>query len=346
MEYQQLKKINALLFFGFGVWALLYYGSGFLIPVTFGIFLAALVNPVHGFLMHKLHLGKIPSALLNTLLVFVVAGGVTYLFLYQLSLFASDLPELKEEFKGFIARLQDALSELIGVSQRDQQRFISERSDSLLSSLEEEVTLLLGNMLAVTLKFLLVLIYLFLFLLYQDRFKKMILRFTGKEQDEKALSLMDKGSGVIHAYLWGRLKVMAILAVLYLLAFWYFEVPYMVLLTVFGALVTIIPYIGPFISGLVPVCMYIIFGNSGSDILFFAGVVLVIQLIESYVLEPIIIGKEVSLSPLAVIVAILIGGSVWGMAGMILFVPFFAILKIAIDHSSKLRPLGLVLRNK
>jgi predicted PurR-regulated permease PerM len=346
MDHQQLKKINAILFCGIASWLILYYGAGFLIPLTFAAFLAALVNPVHLFLARKLRLGSIAAGLLSSLLVFAVAGSIAYLFLYQLSLFASDLPQLKEEFKNFLTRLQLSLSDLIGVSQQEQQKFLSARSDSMLSSLEEELALVLGNILQATVKFLLVLIYVFLFLIYQDRFMRMVLRFTNWENDEKTLSIISKSSRVIHAYLWGRIKVMALLAAMYLVAFWYFEVPYMILLTVFGAIVTIIPYIGPFISGVVPVCIVIIFGRDPSMVLLFAGVVLVIQLIESYVLEPIIIGKEVALSPLAVIVAILIGGMAWGIAGMILFVPLFAIIKIAVAHSQGLRPLDLILRNK
>jgi predicted PurR-regulated permease PerM len=48
---------------------------------------------------------------------------------------------------------------------------------------------------------------------------------------------------------------------------------------------------------------------------------MIIQLIESYVLEPVIIGSEVQQSPLFVIIAIILGGAIWGAAGLILFVP-------------------------
>ena len=112
-----------------------------------------------------------------------------------------------------------------------------------------------------------------------------------------------------------------------------------------GALVTIIPYIGPFISGILPVCFAILFGMEFSQVLIFSGVILVIQLIESYVLEPVIIGSEVQLSPLAVIIAVIVGGAVWGIAGMILFVPLFAVCKILFDHTPHLRPLGFLIGN-
>jgi predicted PurR-regulated permease PerM len=61
------------------------------------------------------------------------------------------------------------------------------------------------------------------------------------------------------------------------------------------------------------------------------------------VLEPLILGKEVKLNPLVVIVAIVVGGIMWGLAGMILFVPIFAMVKIISLNHSGLKPIGFLL---
>ena len=167
-----------------------------------------------------------------------------------------------------------------------------------------------------------------------------MLKYNTGENEARAISIIEKSSGVIYAYLWGRLKVMTLLAIMYVLTFWYFDIPYALLLTLFGALITIIPYIGPFISGLLPILFIIVFGRDFTEIVIFSSIILVIQLIESYVLEPIIIGSEVKLSPLSVILAIIIGGAVWGLAGMILFVPIFAIIRIGSANTPSLKPLA------
>ncbi|HSI70524.1 MAG TPA: AI-2E family transporter, partial [Gillisia sp.] len=78
-------------------------------------------------------------------------------------------------------------------------------------------------------------------------------------------------------------------------------------------------------------------------IIIFIILVIIIQLIESYVLEPVIIGSEVQQSPLFVIIAIILGGALWGAAGLILFVPIFGILKIIFDHNRELKPLGFLI---
>ena len=136
---------------------------------------------------------------------------------------------------------------------------------------------------------------------------------------------------------------MALLSLMYFILFTAYDLRYTGLLIIFGALITIIPYIGPFISGLVPILFLIGFAGSPAEILSFAIIIIIIQLIESYVLEPILIGSEVEQSPLFIIIAIVLGGLLWGPAGLILFVPLFGILKIIFDHTPELRPLGFLI---
>ncbi|MFW7381293.1 MAG: AI-2E family transporter [Oligoflexus sp.] len=136
---------------------------------------------------------------------------------------------------------------------------------------------------------------------------------------------------------------MVILSVMYIVTFLDFDLPHAIFLTLFGALITIVPYIDPFLSGIIPVLFAAIYFDNFSAVIGFTLIVLVIQLIESYVLEPIIIGSEVRLSPLVIIIAILLGQLIWGIAGMILFVPMFAITKIICDHVGSLNPIGYLL---
>jgi len=172
-----------------------------------------------------------------------------------------------------------------------------------------------------------------------------ILKYIPKSEKENGRKVIAQSATVSHHYLWGRIKVMTILGIMYLIAFLAFDIRYAILFTVLGALITVIPYIGPLLSGVLPVAFALLEGNDTSFMLLFATVILVIQLIESYILEPWIIGNEVSLTPLFIIIAIIIGGMLWGILGMILFVPLFAIIKILFDHIKKLRPVAFLMSN-
>lgn len=344
MQHHHLKKANSIFIFGFAVMATFYFGASFLIPLTFAAFLATLMEPLAS-VLEKAGMKKIPASFLCTLAVFIIVGGLSFLLLYQVRIFADDIPELKNELQTFFQDIQHWFSSTTGVSLQEQQAIIKSQSESFLNTLENQLKRLLENILTTTFLFLLVLVYLFLLLLNREKFINFVLMYVPEEKHSKARNIFNKTGSVIHHYLAGRIKVMIILAAMYLVTFLIFDVRYTLLLTIFGALITIIPYIGPFISGILPVCFVIIFGRDLSEVLLFSGIILVIQLIESYILEPVIIGSEVKLSPLAVIIAIIIGNMVWGISGMILFVPLFAMLKILSDNIPPLKPIGYLIGN-
>jgi predicted PurR-regulated permease PerM len=68
-----------------------------------------------------------------------------------------------------------------------------------------------------------------------------------------------------------------------------------------------------------------------------------IQAIDNYFVTPYFLGGEVSLSALSTIVAIICGGFLWGIAGMILFIPMLSIARIIFDHVPQWKPFGYLI---
>ncbi len=342
---KSLNRTNNILIFLIIVLLLFYYGSVFLIPFAFGIFLAMLMTPLANLLeKYKVHI--ILSSFLSTLLVFLVIGGISYLFVYQIMLFSEDVPEFREEMKGLFQSFQEQVSAATGITLKEQDEMIENRSEELIGMLESQVTNFFESILNIVFKSVLLFIYVFLFLVYRKKFFKFFtMLYKNEDERQDAKVVLSKVRKVVYHYLWGRLQVMAILAVLYYITFLSFGLPYALLLTVFGALITIIPYLGPLLSGVVPVLFSFLYFEDSYTIALFAAIVFIIQLFESYLMEPLIIGKEVKINPLAVIIAIILGGIIWGIAGMILFVPIFAAFKIIANHTENLKPFGYLLDN-
>lgn len=336
MEF--IKKANYLLFFLIAILLLFYHLSSLLITFTFGIFLAMLIVPFSNFLeKYKIHI--VFSSLASTLVLFIISGIFFYLFIYQIKHFAEELPLVQEELESAIERMQYEVASSTGESQQDMPGL-----DTLGELIETSIAEFIGRILGISFQFFLVFIYVFLFLLYRQKCMDFIISFyTTDGEEENARDALHKISKVVYHYLWGRVQVMFALAVMYYTTFLIFGLPYALLITLFGALITIIPYIGPLLSGLVPITFALIFFDDFTYIMIFVTCVLIIQLIESYILEPFIIGKEVELNALTVIFAVILGGIIWGVAGMILFVPMFATLKIISNHSKGLSPLGNLL---
>jgi len=338
-----LNKANRLLLFLIAVYLVFYYLATFLIPFTFGIFLAMLVVPLTNFLEdHKFN--RVWSSLISTFSLFIILGVLSYLFIIQFSQFADQLPGIRADIETGIENLQEQIAAATGVPLEEQKEIIERRTRSLWMVIESQIAMFIGSILDFTLKFLLAFVYVFLLLLYRKKFTGFIIRiYSSREERENARDAINKISRVVYQYLLGRAQVMLALAVMYYVTFIIFGLPFALLFTLFGALITIIPYIGPLISGLLPVIFALIFFDSVSVKLTFIVILIIIHLVESYIFEPFFVGKEVKLNALAVVIAIILGGIIWGVAGMILFVPLTATIKIVSNHSEKLKPLGALL---
>lgn len=343
MRIKQINRINSVLIFLFLILGGMYVGASFLIPITFAIFLATLMLPVTNFLEQKFKISRITSSFTGTLIIFIGAGLIFFLLIHQIGVLLNDLVDRRDQILLFVQVLQENLANAFDIS-LDQQKQIAQ--DNLLSGinfLQSYLTNILSNIIGIILNFLLVLIYLFLLLLNRGKFTDFLMMYIADEKKKKTAGILEGTEKVANYYLWGRIKVMTILAIMYLILFSAYGLEHMGLLVVFGAIITIIPYIGPFFSGLLPILFMIIFNHSNVEVISFAVIITIIQLIESYVLEPLIIGSEVKQNPLFIIFGVILGGMVWGIAGLILFVPLFSILKIIFDNIQELKPVGYLM---
>ncbi len=123
------------------------------------------------------------------------------------------------------------------------------------------------------------------------------MKYVKVEKREETRQILTATKKVAYRYLWGRIQVMILLGITYAITFFAYDLKYATLLMIFGVIITIIPYLGPFLSGLLPMLFMLIFGGSPLEIISFAIIVIIIQLIESYVLEPVIIGSEIQQKP-------------------------------------------------
>ncbi|MFO8233988.1 MAG: AI-2E family transporter [Bacteroidales bacterium] len=340
----RLTKINKILFFTLLTLAILYVGAPFLKPFIFGILLASLMTPFCDFLESK-RINRVFSSIISTLVVFIIAGAILFLFVYQLNNFVSEISSFREELKSFINNIQEQIASVANISLEEQSNIWKDRSDQFFNEVESQITQFIGGFVNSVFNFLIVLIYVILLLLYRGKLYDFIMMYIREEKKEDSKEVFAKINTVVFHYLWGRAQVMIILAILYYITFLIFDLPYAVLLTIFGSLITIIPYFGPFVSGLLPIVFSFVFFDSMQNVLLFTIIIITIQLTESYVLEPLIIGKEVKLNPLIVILAVVVGGLIWGIAGMVLFVPLFAMIKIISTHSAGFEPIGFLFGN-
>jgi predicted PurR-regulated permease PerM len=131
--------------------------------------------------------------------------------------------------------------------------------------------------------------------------------------------------------------VAACVAVLVSAALLIIGVPYALLAGALAGIADIIPYIGPFV-GAVPAVIAAAIAGGWLKVAVVIGSLIVVNQLEAHLLSPRIIGRTVQLSPLVVIFALLIGGSLYGLTGLIVSVPVAGIVRVFIDHFVVARP--------
>jgi predicted PurR-regulated permease PerM len=189
----------------------------------------------------------------------------------------------------------------------------------------------------------LVLIFTFFFLLYRDHFVNVVQKIYRDSESELVLARIVKLRKLLITYIVGVVKVMGILIVLNLIAFASLGIKHAIFFAVIGAILNIIPYVGPFIGALLPMA----YSFLTKDSLFYPIAVIVcyqiIQFIEGNILTPKIVGGNVNLNPFITILGLLIGASIWGVAGMILIIPVMAILRQIFEWNEDTKPFAVLL---
>lgn len=312
-------------------------GAFILIPLVWGVFFAFALYPLSKWLESYLFPRSIAIALS---IIFISASGATivYLLVNQMVLLLSDIPEIN-------ALLQDKMDKYwveLHTTFGNDAYFIKEKMQSFTWFADGNLNETLFNTGRSITLIGIIPLYIFLLLYYRDFFVAFLLKVSSNRNEAILKWVADVGK-VIHAYLIGMVKVTFIVALLSGLYFYFFGLKYYLLFALFIAILNLIPYIGVAISSIL-VIFYVFLT---SDTLFAPALTLAvlwgIQLIENNLITPLVVGARVKVNVLAVLLAVLIGGAVWGISGMVLFIPMVGVLKITFDRVPSLQPYGYLL---
>lgn len=336
MRNQHLFRILGGTLLVIGIVVILYFARTLLLPLIFAALLAMLFHPID----QKIRDAGGPAWLgitVSTLALIIVFSAILALVGWQTTRIADDSEQIEQQFTQFKSEARNYLTETVGLSSERIDRGIEnavKQTGTFFQSFVGTFTATLGQMF-------LGLIYFILFLLQKDRFKEYFYRIYYQDTN-KAEMLLEETNHITRRYLVGKLVVMAILAGTYILGFWLVGIQYFVFLGLIAALLSIIPYIGNFIGGGLAVVVTILSGGL-TDALLVVGVMVAAQIVESYVLTPLIIGDEVGLNPWATVVGVVGFGLLWGIGGTIIALPVLGIVNEFLKDHQPTSALGFVL---
>ena len=341
MKDRPIYKASALLLFIILFFTGLYYARNFLIPVVFAVLIAMLLLPLCKHLERKLP--RIPSVLICILLVISIIAGIIFLFYSQIVNFANDFEEVKQKLTEKLATVQEYIEAKTNVPAKEQMSWVKEKFSTFLNSSGSFVKSILMVFTEGIVTFGLIIIYIFFFLLYRERFKKFILKLFTEEHHEKVEGVINNTKDLILKYLSGLLIALTILSVMNAIGLVALGIKQAIFLGFLAGYLNIIPYVGTLAGSIFPIIMALLFKDSMFYVIGVIAVFLFNQFIDNNITTPNVVGSHVQVNPLATIMSIIVGGMVWGIAGMILFIPLVGVFKIICDNVDQLKPIGYVL---
>ena len=129
----------------------------------------------------------------------------------------------------------------------------------------------------------------------------------------------------------GQLVVALIVGVLSSLVLLVLNLPFWLIVGLTAGLLNIIPFIGPWVGGLLGLTTALIEGDAGKAV-WVVVAFLTIQQLDNHIVSPLILRVAVRLNPATIILSLLAGGSIGGLFGVLIAVPLTAALKIVIGH--------------
>lgn len=154
--------------------------------------------------------------------------------------------------------------------------------------------------------------------------------FVKKSHADEAADLLHRMSTALSSYISGQAISCLFVAVLTSIAYFIIGEPMALILGIIAGLANMVPYVGPYI-GIAP-ALLVSLALAPKKIIWVIIVVTIIQQIDGSLIFPKVVGKSLNVHPLTIIILLLAAGNIAGVAGMILCVPFYAVVKTIVTY--------------
>ncbi len=286
-----------------------------LIPLFIGFIYAYLFNPLIKRLSNKYNRNFICITLF---LMFIFCFGIFIYFLVPT--FYREIIEFTKILPDFFNKFSSKIHNL-GIM-----NYVSKIVDFLV----EGIPLYLVNIVSNTFRYIgTIAIGLVLGLYISMDYEKIVNSFYNFVPSSKrcvVINLCNEVSEAVRKCVNGTLLIAFCVFVMDSLCFFFIGIDAPLLLGLVCGITDLIPYVGPYIGGVVAILV----GFTESKVLGILTLItcLVVQSIENYILQPIVMSKSIKISPVLVIVGLLVLGKLFGIVGMIMATPCVAILKV------------------
>ncbi len=307
------------------------FAKAVLAPFIIAMIISYVLNPVVVLLNRR----RVPRTVAVLLIYVTFLGSLTVILMNGIPMFMNQLTELNAHMPEFTMRAQGMIdqfndSEMLPDSIRSGINNSLFRLEQGVSDWVANYLNGIGSKLNVLFVALIVPFVAFYILKDFQLIEKTVLAVVPRKHRRHITRLLFEIDEALGSYIRGQFLVCIIIGVMAYIGYWLIGMEYPLLLACVVAVFNIIPYLGPYLGAAPGVLMAA--SISWKMVLYVLLVNWICQLLEGNVISPQVVGRSLHMHPLLIIFALLVGGQVAGVAGLILAVPFFAVLKVVFSH--------------
>lgn len=324
---------------------ILYFGAPLFIPLSYGLLIAFILYPICHWLEQR-RVPRLAATILSLLLISLLIASIVLLFFYQIKNFLSEWEHLKKEIDASLKMIKETIIQRWNIPAEVIDDTITQQlhksAGRVIDGLGNSIIQLGTNLV------MLFIIPVFSFLILMTRGKllsSMELLFP-KFGRSGMRSILQNVIKTYYKFIQGMLIVYLLVAILNSIGLWLIGIPHAVLFGCVASILTFIPYVGIMVGALLPITIAWITYSSIWYPLGVIAVFAVVQYLEANIIFPYAVGSRLNLNTLVTLMAIFIGGIIWGVSGMILFVPYLAIIKLLTDEQPELKAYSDLLSDK
>ena len=298
--------------------------------------------------------GKVPRAIVILLLYIIVAALITLLVLLVYPFLKDQFMKLANEFpiyfkaiidnsvaffnnssfNDFFAKYNFNYDKVITDVTKDLVTTIKDTFANIASTVASGLTGFVSTLTGILLSLITVPFILFYLLYEGEKLPKFILRLFPPRARNEVGQVLKEMDHQVSSYIQGQILVSFCIGVMMTIGFLIIGLDYAFLLGMLAMITSVVPYLGPAIA--ITPALVIALVNSPLMLVYLIIVWTIVQLIEGKFITPNIMGKSLSIHPITIIFVLLTAGSLFGVGGVILGIPGYAILKVLISHIFKL----------
>ncbi len=346
MKINPLEKIALSLFILALLITLLILAKVVLIPMGISVFLTYMLYPLV-WKIEKKGVHRAISILIVLLLAFMLFGGAVLFVSIKVSNATINVEAIKEQVEIRSDSLMHSMEEITGINSSTINTYVEKAISNLSSSWQEKVGKVFSKTTTTLFQIGILPVLIFFFLFYRTKTAYFIFKVVGHKNKRTVVKVLKEIADVATKYLTGQLLVILVLSVLNTAGLYIIGVPNGFVFGILAAFLNLIPYLGMFMGNLITILYVLITVPDSTSMAIQVFLVFTfIQFLENNLITPNIVGNNIRINPFAIIVGVLLANLVWGIAGMLIVIPFLAIMKIIMRNVDELKPFAYLISDR